>query len=67
MDKEIEHKVEKKAFLENKTGLPDCKVIEETIKQVLKKISSRKTERNMDRLNISLKNHKYIKKTTNST
>ena len=61
MDIEIEQK-DKIEFLENKIGLPDCKVIEEMNRLGLNKISSkRKGDRIMDRLNNSLKNHKHIK------
>ena len=50
-------------FLEYKIGLPGCKGIEEMKKLEIKKLSSeRKVDRIMDRLNISLNKHKYIKK-----
>ena len=63
MDIEIEQKVNKIEFLEKKVvGLPDCKIIEQMNKLGLIKISSkRKGHRILDRLKISLNNHKYIK------
>ena len=42
MDIEIEQKGNKKEFLENKVGLPDCKVIEEINRLGLSKLSSQK-------------------------
>ena len=61
MDIETEGKLIKKEFVENKIGLPDCEVIEETKKLGLNKISSgRKRDKIMDRLNNSLNSHKYI-------
>ena len=57
-----EQKDSKIEFLENKIGLPDCKVIEEMNRLGLNKISSkRKGDRFMDRLNNSINNYKYIK------
>ena len=51
--------------LENRIGLLDSKVNEEMIKLGLNKTSSeRKSDRIMDRLNISPNNHKYIKNKT---
>ena len=48
--------------MENKIGLPDCKVYEEMNKLGLNKVSfKRKGDRIMDKLNKSLNNHKYIK------
>ena len=62
MDKEIEHKDNETEFLENKLGLPDCKVIQEMNRLRLSKVSSeRKGDRIMDRLSNYFKNHKYIK------
>ena len=59
---EVEQKNNKIEFSENKIGLPDSKVIEEMNRLGLKKISSkRRSDRIMDRLNISINNHKYIK------
>ena len=60
MDLEIEQKDKKIEYLENKIGLPDCKVIDEKNSLGLNKISSnRQGDRIMDRLNISLSVHKY--------
>ena len=62
MDFDIEEKDNKIEFLENKTGLPDCKVNEGMNRLGLNKMSSqRKGNRIMDKLNVSLKNHEYIK------
>ena len=62
MDIEIDQKDNKGEFSENKTGLPDCKIIEEINRLGLSKISSKeKGDRIMDRLNNSLNSHKYIK------
>ena len=61
MDIEIEQKVNKIDFLENKIGLPGCKIIEQMNKLGLNKISSKKRPRILDRLINSLNNHKYIK------
>ena len=59
MDIEIGQKNSKKEFLEIKKGLPDCKGIGEMIELGLDQRSSeRKSDRIMDRLNNSLKNHK---------
>ena len=64
MDIETEQKDNKIEFLEKKIRLPDYKVIEERNRLGLNKISfKRKGDRFMDRLNNSLKNYKYIKKT----
>ena len=61
MDIEIEQKDNKIKFLENKTGLPHCKVIEERNRLELGKIKSKtKGDMNMDKLSKSLKNHKNI-------
>ena len=65
MDIELEQKCIKIEFLENIIGFPDCKVIEEVNERGLKKLSTkRKGDKIMDRLNISLNNHKYIKKSS---
>ena len=62
MDIETEGKLIKKEFVENKIGLPDCEVFEETKKLDLIKISSRrKGDKIMDRINNSLNSHDYIK------
>ena len=62
MDIEIERKDYKTAFLKNKVGVPDCKVIEEMNGLGRNKISSkRKSDRSMDRLHKSVNNHKYNK------
>ena len=62
MDMEMEQKDNKIKFLENKMGLPDCKVLEELNKLGFNKISpNRKGDRVMERLNSSLNNHEYIK------
>ena len=64
MGMEIEQKDSKIEFLENKIGLPDCKVIEKMNKLGLNKTSSkRKGDWIMDRLKISFKNQKYMKST----
>ena len=61
MDIEIEQKDKKMKFLENKIGLPDCKVNEEMSRLELNKISSnRKGDRIADRKTSSFNNHKYI-------
>ena len=60
MDIEKAQKDNKIEFLENKIGLPDSKVIEEMNGLGLNKISSKKSDRIMDRSNISLNNHQYI-------
>ena len=61
MELELEQKDKKSEFLENKRALPDSKVIEKMNRLGLKKVSSnRKGFGIMDRLNISLKNYKYI-------
>ena len=55
-------KLAKYIFFENKVGLTESKVIEETNTLGLnEKSSGRKCDRNMDSLNISLNNHKYNK------
>ena len=62
MDIEIEPEDDKIEFLENKIGLPGCKVNEEMNRIGLNKISStRKGDRIIDRLKKSLNNHNYIK------
>ena len=59
MDIERQEKDNKIELLENKIGLPDCKVFDEMNRLGLKNMSSkRKGDRIMDRLNISLNNHK---------
>ena len=62
MDFEIERKDKKIEVSDIKMGLPDSKIVEETNKLGLNKISSkRKYDRIIDRLNNALNNHKYIK------
>ena len=61
MDVELERKDNKIQFLEDKIGIPDSKVIEEMNRLDLNKISSKKNDRIMKRLNKTLNNHKYIK------
>ena len=62
MDIEIEQKDIRREFLEKKIGLPDFKIVEKMNKLRLNKISSkRKRDRIIDRLKITLNNHKYIK------
>ena len=61
-DKKWEQKGNRIQFLENKIGLPDCKVIEEMNRLGLnKKSSKRKGDRIMDWLYNSLTYHKYNK------
>ena len=61
---ELEQKDTKTEFLENKIGLPASKNIEEMNKIRLNKIpSKRKTDKIMDRLNVSPNNHKYKRNT----
>ena len=61
-DKEIEQKDVNIELLENKVGIPNAKVIEEKNRLRLnKKSSKRKCDGIMDRMNISLNNHNYIK------
>ena len=61
-DIEIEQTDNKIEILESKIRLPGCKVFEEMNRFGLNKISSkRKRDRNMDRLNKSLNNHKHFK------
>ena len=61
MDIEIQQKDNKIEVIAIKIGLPDCKVIKETNKLGLNKLSSkRKDDMIKDRLNISLHNHKDI-------
>ena len=63
MDLEKEQKDKKIEYLENKIGLPDCRVIDEKNSLGSKNISSiRKGDRIMDRLNNSLSIHKYKEK-----
>ena len=63
MDIKIEQKDNKIEFLEYNIGLQGCKNIQEMNKLGLNKLSSeRNCDRIMDRLNILLNNHKYIKK-----
>ena len=63
MDLEIEQKDKEIEFLENKIGLPDCKVIDEKNSFGLNKISSnRQGDRIMDRLYNWLSIHKYKEK-----
>ena len=62
MDIEIEQKDHKILFLENKIGVTDDIIIEEMKKLDLDKISNKeKNNRIMNRLKITLNNHKYIK------
>ena len=62
MDIEIEQKDNKVQFLEDKLGIPDSKVIEEMKRLDLNKTScNEKNDRNMNRLNKMLNNHKHIK------
>ena len=62
MDVEIEHKVNKISFLENKIGVADNKVIEEMNRLYLNKISDKeKNNRIMNRLNKTFNKHNYIK------
>ena len=75
MDIEVERKDKEIDFLENKTGVPDCKFIEEmnipglkkrSLKKGLKKARikeriKKKGDRIMERLNKLLEYHKYIK------
>ena len=62
MDIEIEQKDNKIEFLENIIGLPHSNVFEEMNRLGLNETSStRKSNRVIDRTNISLNNHKYIK------
>ena len=58
---EIEQKDNEIEILENKIELPDTKVIEEMNKLLINKISFKKGDRIMDRLNISLNYQKYIR------
>ena len=68
MDTEKEQKDNRTHFLENKIGLPDCKIVEELSKVGFEKISSeKKGDRIMDRLNNSLNNHKNLKNKKQST
>ena len=61
IDIEKEQKDKKIELLENKIGLPDCKKKQEMKRLGLNKISSKwKGDRNLDRLNNSLNNHKDI-------
>ena len=62
VDIEIEQKHKKIEVLENKIRLPDSKVVEEMKKVELLEISSKKSDRIMDKLNDSLNIHKYFKK-----
>ena len=61
MDIEIEQKENKIQFLEDKTGVSDPKVVEEINRLDINKISSKKNDRIMNRLNKTLSNHKYNK------
>ena len=61
MDIEIKPKDIKIEFLENKTGLPDSKVIEINKIKLNKMSSKRKGDRIMDRLEMLPNNHKYVK------
>ena len=64
LDIEIEQKDNRIEFLSNKIGLPDSKVIEETNRLGLRKMSSkRKSSMILDTLNYSLNNHKNRNKT----
>ena len=58
MDMEVEQKYN--FFSENTVGLTDSKVIAEMNKLGLIKISSKKSDKTRDRLNISLDNPKYV-------
>ena len=62
MDKEVEQKDVKLEFLENKIGLPDCKVFSEMNKLELNRPSSkRKGDRNLHRINVPPNYHKNSK------
>ena len=62
MDVEIEQKDNKISFLENKIGVTDDKIIEEMNRLDLNKKSDKeKNIRIMNRLNITLIKHNYIK------
>ena len=59
---ELEQKDNRIQILEDETGIPVSKVIEETNRLDSNKTSSKeKTERIMNRVNKTLNNHKYIK------
>ena len=55
---EIEQKDKKRDSLEYKIGLADSKVIEEMNKMGVYKVSSKKYDSIMDRLYVSLRDHK---------
>ena len=64
MNIEIEQKDTKVESLENKIRLTDCKVFEEMNRLGFNELSYKSEgDRIMDRLNISLNNHQYVKKT----
>ena len=58
---ETEQKDNETEFLENIKALPDCKFIEMNRLGLNKESTKRKGDRIMDRIIISLNNHKYIK------
>ena len=62
MDLEIEQKDNKVEILENKKRRPDFKILEELNKFCSNELSNQeKNDRNMNRLNKTLTNHKHIK------
>ena len=62
MDIKLEQKDNKIQFLEDRTGIPDSKVIEEMNKMDLNKISSEeKRDRILHRINETNHNHKHNK------
>ena len=62
MDTEIEQKDNKLQFLEDKVGIPDPKVVQELNRLDLNKVSSKvKSDRTVNKLNKTLKYHKYTK------
>ena len=58
-DIEVEIEDNKISFLGYKIKIPDSKVIEEMKKLVFKRISSKKSDKIMERLYISLNSQKY--------
>ena len=61
MDIELEQKDNNLYFLKDRIGIPDSKIVEELKRLGLNKISSKhKSDRNMNRFNKTLKNHKSI-------
>ena len=61
MDTETEQKDNKIQISEDKKGILDSKVVEKMIKLDLNKVSNKNYDRNMNRLNKTIYNHKYIK------